>query len=535
MHASPRMHRPGQGTTGRLPMSLPPNPHPLLADTLHRVVRRYRLPATPDTLATPESPQSADPATTLAITIEQTRTSMAYGIAPGPEQQHRFTQALADLIHEALRPTGGDAAFQAILLRHHAPQVQEYASLYAHVDQDRRSIHAIVNAIAHPAKLERLQADAKRDRLAQLHALKDAADWSALADTARQLVDSGVLDTRAAQGLARLLASDELDRLQRLTALGSDIEVQHYQALLDRQAPRSGTDAAIAQGSAAQLRGACVETKTAQVLNALAEALNKTTPAQPPYRIVTSMRVPASIPGNTDRAKSEWDAVLLREAAPIDGKPCWDVCLLVEVKASVDAATTDFARLLRGLQLLTSADRDTVYTFATHQGEVNLRGASLAALPTELSELAGTVLYCSDAPADTRPRLLSAASRMQLLASDTSLAYAGKVASGQTPAPRELEPVWDALLASARWRAVLDQYQGLYKVRSLMVHLDDLSAAIDDGRPAHASAEPKDAGTSKPRDERVRASPRTSGLIVNDDAALERCADELGARAAHKP
>ena len=464
-------------------MSLPSNPHPLLADTLRRVARRYRLPASPDMLAAAASPQPTDPATTLAITIEQTRATMARGMAAGPDQHYRFTHALADLIHEALLPIGGDAAFQAILLRHHAPQVQEYASLSAQIDQDRRSIHAIVNAIAHPAKLQRRQADAQRDQLARLHALKDAADWAALADTTRQLVDSAVLDDmRVAQGLARLLASAELDRLQRLAALGSDIEVQQYQALLDRQAPRSGSDAAIAQGSAAQLRGACVETKAAQVLDALAEVLNKTAPAQPPYRVVTSMRVPAAMPGSTDRAKSEWDAVLLRQAPSIDGKPCWDVCLLVEVKASIDAATTDFARLLRGLQLLASADRDTVYTFATHQGEVSLHGASLADLPTEVSELPGTVLYCSDAPADPRPRLLSAASRMQLLASDTSLEYAGKVASGQTPDLRDLEPVWHALLASPRWRAVLDQYQGLYKVRSLMVHLDDLSAAIDEAR-----------------------------------------------------
>lgn len=478
-------------------MSLPPNlhfqqhVHPLLADTLRRVARRYRLPAIPDTPATPDSPQPADPATTLAITIEYTRMSLARGIAAGAAQQHRFTQALADLIQEAQRPTGGDAAFQAILLRHHAPQVQEYASLSAHIDQDRRTIHAIVNAIAHPAKLQRRQADAQRDQLARLHDLKNAADWPALADTARQLVNDGVLDdTHVAQGLARLLASDELDRLRRLAALGSDTDVRRYQALLDRQAPRSGTDAAIAQGSAAQLRGACVESKTAQVLGALAEVLNETLPAEPgestaaqaPHRVVTSMRVPATIPGNTDRAKSEWDAVLLRQAAPVDGKPCWDVCLLVEVKASIDAATTDFSRLLRGLQLLASADGDTVYTFATRQGEVRLRGVSLAALPTEVSDLPGTVLYCSDAPADAKPRLLSAASRMQLLASDTSLDYAGKLASGQTPDPRDLVPVWHALLDSPRWQAVLDQYQALYKVRSLMVHLDDLSAAIDEAR-----------------------------------------------------
>src|SRR5690606_20420442 len=125
--------------------------------------------------------------------------------------------------------------------------------------------------------------------------------------------------------------------------------------------------------------------------------------------------VPSSIPGNAERAKSEWDVVLLRQAETLDTEPVWDICLLVEVKASVDAATTDFQRLLRGLRLLANARKDIVYPVTTRQGEMRLSGASLSTLPVDADDLADTVLYCSDASVETAPRLLSAASRMQLL------------------------------------------------------------------------------------------------------------------------
>ena len=49
---------------------------------------------------------------------------------------------------------------------------------------------------------------------------------------------------------------------------------------------------------------------------------------------------------------------------------------MVEAKASVEAATTDLPRLLRGLRLLARAQSGAVYAFATQQGRVQVRGAS---------------------------------------------------------------------------------------------------------------------------------------------------------------
>ncbi|QEI06394.1 3-deoxy-D-arabino-heptulosonate 7-phosphate synthase [Pigmentiphaga aceris] len=461
-----------------------PQPHPrLLADTLRKVARRYQLPAT---LSFPDTTASQDPATTLAITIEQTRIAITRGTAPDPRLKQQFLSAFANLIREAAHPVSGDASFQAMLLRYQTAHVQDYASLSAQNDQDRRAIYAIVNSVAHPAKLQRQPPSAQRNALTELHTALESTSWSTLASAAHQLIeDEAQPDTPLVQSLTRLVASPELRRLERLAGLLNDPAVQRYQGLLDRHFPRSGSEAAIAQASIAQQRGASAEAKAAQVLNTLAQRLNETdhantdaaTDTGTTYRVVTSLRVPASIPGNTERAKSEWDAVLLSQTAGND-EHTWDVCLLVEVKASVDAATTDFPRLLRGLQLLASAARDTVYTFATQQGDVRITGASLAALSTDESDLANDVLYCCDGPAEAAPRLLNAASRMQLLSSEASLAFADKLVKNQTAEPNELEPVWQALLESARWRPVLEQYPMLYGVRALMVHISDLSAAI---------------------------------------------------------
>src|SRR5690606_8219686 len=124
-------------------------------------------------------------------------------------------------------------------------------------------------------------------------------------------------------------------------------------------------------------------------------------------------------------------------------------------------ATTDFPRLLRGLRLLAHARKDATYPAATRQGEVKLRGASLSTLPANEDDLAATVLYCCNAPADAAPRLLSAASRMQLLSSQASLTFASKLADNQPADARDLEPVWQHLLASPRWNPVLHQYATL--------------------------------------------------------------------------
>src|SRR3546814_9619600 len=77
----------------------------------------------------------------------------------------RFIQALARMICDAMHPEAGDPAFQAIVLRHRSIQVREYASLQAHADQDRRKVRTVVNAIAHPAKQQRIPPGRPRESL----------------------------------------------------------------------------------------------------------------------------------------------------------------------------------------------------------------------------------------------------------------------------------------------------------------------------------------------------------------------------------
>ncbi|NTX20193.1 3-deoxy-D-arabino-heptulosonate 7-phosphate synthase, partial [Burkholderia cepacia] len=144
------------------------------------------------------------------------------------------------------------------------------------------------------------------------------------------------------------------------------------------------------------------------------------------------------------------------------------------------AATTDLPRLLRGLTLLAQADPDTIYSFETHQGTVRVHGASLRALTTDDAALQREVLYCCDASADATPRLLGAASRMQLLSAQASLEYASALAQQPHTAPDSLGVVWHALLTMPQWHAVLHQYPSLRQVRELMVAIDDLRAAIDE-------------------------------------------------------
>ncbi|QGZ64866.1 3-deoxy-D-arabino-heptulosonate 7-phosphate synthase [Paraburkholderia acidisoli] len=485
---------------------------PLLAAILRSTARRYRLPP----LDTPTDEQdahdtrptrSAPPATVLAIAIEHARRALARNEAPGPHLERTWVAALAALIREALRD---DTVFQAMLLRHRDVRVREYASLSAHAEQDRRSIYANVNAIAHPARLARIADTAQREALAQVQASASAMAWPALHAAARALFALPDLahESELQRGLARLVDNPALPRLQRLNTLATHAAVQQYEALWDRQGPRPGSADAMAQGSASQQRGAAVEALAAQALSALAARLDAAEGERGRYRVVTSMRVPAAIPASAERAKSEWDAVLLRRADTSDTSDTsdthrageaagvWDVCLLVEAKASIDAATTDFPRLLRGLRLLAHARAHETYAFDTRQGAVRLNGAALHALSTgeaavrdtvlycsDAAAVRDTVLYCSDAAAETAPRLLGAASRMQLLSAPASLAFASAIAEGRTPDTALLHDVWRDLLASPRWATVRDQYPMLDRVRGLMVHADDLAAAAAETMP----------------------------------------------------
>lgn len=479
---------------------------PLLDRLLHTVARRYRLPDLSALAAAARTP-----AMELALAIEQARVALARTDAGGVDARHaakaRFLDALAALVHQALRDDAGDPVFRAMMLRHRDPRVREYASLSTHAEQDRRQLRTAINAVAHPGRRQRTADDSLRTALARLHDAAASGDWAAMEATARRLLAGhegssalgvaravsaagAVGDGTIGPGLEKLLAHPALTRLQRLDALIADPHVTEYRALWSRQGPGAGSAMAMTAGVASRERGVAAEAAAARALDAIAQRLNAEAPSslepyREPYRVVTSMRVPAAIPASHERAKSEWDAVLLRQrpgtGAP--DAPVWDICLLLEVKASVEAATTDFPRLLRGLRLLGHADPTRIYAFETHEGTVRLHGAALHALGdierSHDESLAGMVLYCCDTPAEPAARVLGAASRMQLLSAEASLDYASAVTDGANPAVSMLEPVWDALLTSPRWSAVRHQYPMLRQIRGLMVHTADLLAAAD--------------------------------------------------------
>jgi len=470
-------------------------PSSQLGNVLRAVHRRYRVPSITEAVAV--GYDNDRPSTTLAIVIERVREAVDAGRPPGDELKRTFMDALARLIDDAMRLDRGDPAFQATVLRYQSTIVREYASLAAHADEDRRAVRAAVNAVAHPAKLQRMSEGKLRDALTSLHALAAAASWRNLADVVHDILNlSG--DAEAGPGIRRrlqpLLDGQALQRLARLDVLATDEHVQQYQSLWSRQGPRAGSATAMKQGSASRQRGADVEAQTAQALQRLALHLCEYS-GTGPYHLVTSMRSAPALPGRTEYAKSEWDVVLLRQVWQQGEVPVFDLCLLVEAKASVDAATTDLPRLLRGLQLLASADCDTLYPFETQQGVVHIRGTSLATITADAPWVAEHVLYCSDAPAETAPRLLSSVTRMQLLSSEGSVAYASSLShispqpqrqargtpaqhTPQSVSPPETQPlaaVWESLLNDPRWKTVRQQYSLLRQVRDLMVHVDDLS------------------------------------------------------------
>lgn len=464
-----------------MPSALPLS---LLDQTLRAIPRRYRLGPVP---AGRSGLEDSDPATALAVAIEQARVSLSAGAAPPSSCESLFVDALSQLIRNALRDRGGDPAFQAMVLRHQSPRVREHASLSAHAQADRRTVRTAVDAFAHPGKRRGMPDGPLADALASLHAAAAEEDWDALTQGAQTLLAATSSDAAADPAIAgpldRLLNDPALARLLRMDALATDPLVQRYQTLWQRQGPRPGTPQAAAQGLDARRRGIAVETLAEAAIAALAAQLAQESGET--YRVATSMRVPASIPGNADRAKTEWDVALLRQSGGDASDPVWDVCLLVEAKASTDAATTDLPRLLRGLRLLAHADAQTTYVFESHQGPVRLRGAALAALSTDDADLVGTILYVSDAPADAAPRLLNAAGRMQLLSAQESLDHASRVIANEAPDASALAAVWQQLLASPRWSAVLNQFALLRQVRELMAHVDDVHAAItrlDQGR-----------------------------------------------------
>src|SRR5690606_10435091 len=155
----------------------------------------------------------------------------------------------------------------------------------SHAGRDGRVIRTMVNAVAHPAKLQRLAPGPQREGLARLQGALSSASWSALSDSVRDLLAlPEVLNSSLQQGLARLLDSPALERLRRLDALAADDLVRRYQSLWSRHAPRSGSPTAVAQGSVSRQRGAAVEALAMQAIKALADRLNGKEGARAAYR-----------------------------------------------------------------------------------------------------------------------------------------------------------------------------------------------------------------------------------------------------------
>jgi hypothetical protein len=477
--------------------------------TLQAATRRHRAPPLPPTL---DEAREGDTWTALAYVIERARQAVECRSAPAPEEAALFTESLLHLIRAALRPERGDPSFQAMVLRHHEPRVREYASLSAHADQDRRRVVSLVNAMAHPAKLERRPPGPLR---AKLSALREAAARGAWLEVKAIIGPISTTpaatgdDTSTLAGLTTLRDEPSLAKLIQWDELGSDALVLRYRALIQQQGPTAGSEAAADRGARAQRRGATVEAAIAEAMSRLAGRLNEdaasAVEAEAPPRgrgaatpwpsaaapwpsaaaprpsaatrwcSAASLRVPGTLVGDMQGAKVEWDVALLRRASDT----AWDLVLLIEAKASAEAASTDLPRLVRGLRLLRAADAATVYPFQTHDGELRLTGASLAALDVEAPDFGGQVLYCCDGDEDQRPRLLSAASRMQLLSAAASLDVAARLERGETVEPSALEPVWHQLLSAPQFVGVLHQYPSLQRVREVMLHPDDLASAVD--------------------------------------------------------
>ena len=220
-----------------------------------------------------------------------------------------------------------------------------------------------------------------------------------------------------------------------------------------------------------------MEARTAQAFRAVAERLNSVDTTYE-YRVITSLRVPASLLGKARHAKAEWDTVVLVRPRGKDASR-WRLRLLVEAKSSIEAAITDFPGLLRGLQLLAKASAGTDYCFQCAQGNIQIRGASLAAFATMAPDR--HVVYCCDAAPDAVNLPLSTTSRMQLLTLPGSLAYATALMKGE-PAPRATETLaaaWNELITAPRYRPLVNQRLLQRRARERIIHTDDLLSVVE--------------------------------------------------------
>jgi hypothetical protein len=418
-------------------MTDPHDVESLLAHALRSAPRRYRMPPLP-------ADAHAPAAVRLAFAIDEARA--------GRDARELFTASLADLIRAALRPADGDASFQALVLRtQHAP-VEEHVRLAAQAAADRRAVRASVDAVAHPGKLRGLAEGLEREALARWHGLASAGEWKEL----------GPL-------LAGTPAEAALQRLLRAEALLGEDEVRAYVQLMQRHGPLAGSDAAAVRGRTAARVGDLAEQETVQVFGRIARRLNDVVGGDA-YRVARSLLTPAGFPGAAQKTKDEWDVALVRGT---------DFVLIAEVKASPASATSDLARLLRGLRRLAHADPHSTYGFPSAEGEVRISGASLRALQPQEHALPPQVIYCCTASPEADAPLLSAAARAVLLGEAASLSFADAILRGESPPRQQLEPVWEALTTAPRLRSALHQYDSARIARDAMLHPEDLLQAFE--------------------------------------------------------
>jgi hypothetical protein len=454
-------------------MTTPPCGQALLLHALRLAPRRFRMPALPAHL---DAARAAAPEAALAFALEAARIASGEGRESAAGTRDLFTGALAAVIRAALRAEGGDAAFQAQVLRAGEPEVDEYVALAALATSDRRAVRAAVNAFAHPAKLRSLGGGAPDGTLSGLHRLAEAGAWAELAQAAQQLLQDAGTAAGLRAALMALGAQPGLERLRRGAFLGQSPGVRRYLALCERRGPLAGSGAAADHGRASAQLGAHAEDATVQAFGALADLLNQRPGDARRYRAVQGLRVPSGFPGTASHAKGEWDAALVA-AGPVPGAAV-AITLLAEVKASPGAAAADFPRLHRGLQRLALARADAVHVFACKDGELPILGESLARLRPPDAGLPPQVFYCCAASAEEGPPLLDTASKALLLSEQASLAYAARLAAGGAPDAGELVAVWERLTRAPRLRSVLHQYETALGVREAMLHPQDLPSAL---------------------------------------------------------
>jgi hypothetical protein len=438
----------------------------LLHDAIRRAPRRYRMPALPVEIG---EALARGPACALAFAIERARESLRRGVEPDARLRQLFTAALVQSIRRALRPTDGDRAFQALLLRTRAAEVGDYLRLSGTARHDRRDVRAAIDALAHPGKLHSMPRGVVRDALSALHALASRSDWAALPRAIDELLQMKT-SAPAHAALKALLGHQGLARLRRHAALARTDAVQQYQALCAQRG-----HAAIMHGDVAMDRGAATEVRTLRAFQNIAELLSRADRARSNYRAVGGLLVPKAFPGIATSAKGEWDAALVRRSATGDAD---ELRLLAEAKASPEAAAPDLGPMLRGLRRLARAQAGGTHVFPSRCGAVSITGDSLRRLRPCMPRLPPEVIYCCDAPAEVRPPWLGAASRAALLAEPVCLEFARHLVEGNAPCEDDLRPAWIELLNAQRLRPVLHQWDTACTVRDAMLHPDDLVASV---------------------------------------------------------